>query len=239
MTKEKISVEKLKKADYDLVINFLEKHGMSKTNFINNCKKIEIHKLSNNKLHIINGYNPMTNVITCNKTNDLMRELIHAASSNKSMEQGITLKPNRVYKQKMGYGLNEGITDLFYEYISGNNGIFIFEKICAKVLEYAYGMNIYNSYFMSDDITFRNQFKNSIINLFTYLDNYSNTRLNLYIDKINHKGISTARKNAVKALIELTTDELLKFVSDSNKDCKTYLNTLLTDDVVSEILCQK
>ena len=217
---------KITKEEYSFIISLLDKYKMDKTNFINNAKKLKINKVDEKKL-IVNGYDPIANIIYYNDRSNLICELLHVASSNNNICQGIIVKPNKVYTRPFGIALNEGITDLFLERGTKREGYFPFEKACAKTLKYAYGNQIFDAYFKNDDGTFRHQFDKSITVFMDYLDDYSN--LALYARNCMQKDnkLPVGLSDAIKILMDIIVDELLKIITNDKKDCRAHLEKQL------------
>lgn len=218
---EIIEKRKITKEEYDLIITILDKYKMNKDNFIINSKTLVLNKINTDEI-IINGYNAPSNNIYYNNNSNLICELLHAASSTRSPYQGICIKPNKIYKKTVGYALNAGITDLFLELGKRKEGYHSFEKVCAKTIKYAYGIDIFNCYFMNDDISFRLFFNKYFDNFIACLDECSNKILFIKMNKLNGQ-IKEMLDTDIKVLMTITINELLKVTSDSGKNCKNYL----------------
>ena len=149
-----LETRKITQDEYDLIMGILNKYKMSSELFINNCKSLVMNKIDSDEF-IINGYDSPNNTLYYNDKSDIISSLLRVASSTTSPYQGICIKPNIRYKKTANYALNEGINDLFLELGTKREGFYPFEKICAKVMKYAYGSKIFNCYFMNDDASFR------------------------------------------------------------------------------------
>ena len=218
------------------IINLLDKYKMDKTNFINNAKTLKINKVKEPKL-IVNGYDPLDNIIYYNDKSNYVCELLHVASSKNDVYQGIIVKPNKVYKKPFGFGLNEGITDLFLYRATKKEGYFPFEKICAKVLKYAYDNQIFDAYFKNNDSVFRHQFglDKDITSLMMNLDEYTELALIAKNEMLLRKELPLGLANATKIMMNMVIEELLEFVKDSKKDCKAYLEKQLKSKTMKPI----
>lgn len=229
-----LETRNISKEEYELITNLLDKYNMSKDNFIKNCKTLVINKIEYN-YHIVDGYDPIKNIIMYNDKSNLVCEFLHVASSNRDKQLGICIRPNKVYKKSIGLGLNEGITDLFMTYCTNNKPYYCFERIVAKTLEYAFGIQIYNYYFLSDDAEFRFLFNRDYIKLLNNLDDYTYSMIgirNLYL----HDGkIPRGTDSALKIFMEVVIENLLNVVKDCGKDCKSYINELLKSNEMIDI----
>ena len=213
---------KITKEETTFIINLLDKYKMDKTDFINNAKNLKLNKVNETKL-IVNGYDPEANIIYYTDKSNYVCELLHVASSNKNIYQGIIVKPNKVYKKPFGIALNEGITDLFLERATKKEGYFPFEKVCAKVLKYAYGNQIFDAYFKNNDGVFRHQFGKDITSFMDYLDEYSHLALIARYSMLTDKKLPLGLANAIHIMMDLTIEELLKIVANDKKDSRAYL----------------
>ena len=225
---------KISNEEHKLITNLLDKYKMDKTNFVNNAKTLVFNKIDI-KGKILNGYDSSKNIINYNDKSNLTCELLHVASSNSGKVQGICIRPNKVYPKTIGYGLNEGITDLFLEYATNEEGSFPFEKICAKILEYAYGTNIFNYYFLSDDGEFRHQFNNEFSTFLSNLDDYSNAIMGAKILVLNNQFVPEEAIEVIKVYMDIVIEDLFGVVKDSKKDCTKYLKELLSSETMKPI----
>ncbi|MBR7042097.1 MAG: hypothetical protein IKI04_01205 [Bacilli bacterium] len=213
---------KITKEEYNLIIALISKYKLNSNNFINNSKTLLINKIDYNGM-IYNGYNPEKNIINYNESSNLIRELLHVASSNKSKYQGICIKPNRVYPESLGIGLNEGISDMFLELYNKEEGYFPFEKICAKTLKYVYTVKLFHFYFTNNDGSFRHYLGKNIASFLLDLDEYMDKMLYAkYLYQKNGK-IGEAMKLSIKVLMTVVINDLFKLIGESNKEYKNYL----------------
>ena len=220
--------------EYNLIINLLDKYKMDKTIFIKNAETLKLKKVQV-AYPIINGYDSKENAIYYNDNSNLTYELLHAASSKDKAYQGILVKPNGVYKKTFGFGLNEGITDLFLECANKEEGIFSFEKICAKVLKYAYGNQIFNAYFQNNDGMFRHQFDKDITHFMELLDEYTMLMLTARQEMQIYNRLSLGLANAIKILMDSVIKELLDIVKICKKDYRGYLQKQLKSKTMKPI----
>lgn len=230
-----VSSREITKKEYNLIINLLDKYKMDKSNFIKNCKTLKINKVTENRL-IVNGYDPIANIIYYTDKSNLICELLHVASSNNNVCQGIIVKPNKVYPKPFGIGLNEGITDLFLENALKEEGNFPFEKLCVKALKYVYGMNILNAYFKNDDSTFRHQFNDKDITKFmTSLDEYYSLILISKHQMLINNELPLGLANATKITMDIVLEELIKILKGSEKNYIRYIERALNSKSMKAI----
>ena len=217
-----IESRKITKEEYELIINLLSKYKMDSNNFVANSRSLTINKIEYNG-YIYNGYNPVKNTISYNERSNIIRELLHVASSTRSKYQGICIKPNRVYPESIGIGLNEGIADMFLELYNKEDGDFPFEKICAKTLKYVYTVKIFKFYFNNNDGAFRHFLGNNIASFLMNLDDYTNKML--YARYLYNKDgkIGEAMKLSLKVLMTVVINDLFKLIGDNNKEYQNYL----------------
>lgn len=204
------------KEEYNLIVSFLDKNKFSKELFINNSKTLVLKEVDGEET----GYNKEENTISYNAQSSIVRDLLKVSSSTKEYS-GICIKPNKVYTNPIGKALNEGITDLFLEFLTGEKGEYTFEKICAKVLAYAYGISIYNYYFTNDD-TFRFKFNEHFPIFMINLDGYHS-----YVNTL--KKYNREKDKMLDILMEIAIEDLLKVTSDRGKNVKEYLDELLKE----------
>ena len=217
-----IESRKITEEEYNLIINLLDKYKMNKKNFIRNANTLLLNKIDYQG-KIYNGYNPMENIINYNDRSNLIRELLHVSSSNRNPYQGISIKPNRVYNENIGIGLNEGIADMFLESYNKSNGDFPFEKICAKTLKYVYTVKVFNFYFMNNDGGFRYYFKKNISNFLIDLDDYTNKLLQAkHLYQTTGK-IGEGMKVSIKVLMTVVINDLFDILDGTDKAYKAYL----------------
>ena len=193
-----VKIRKITKKESALITDFLDKLEMDKTNFIKNSETLKIKEADIEGAFIINGYDPVDNIVIKTKDSSLPRELLHVASCNGAKEQGICVRPNRIYKKTFGHALNEGVTDLFLEKLTGEAPSFPVEKLCAEFIEHIYGINSLKYYFLSDDINFRHQFTNDITTLMYDLDDCYSMYLLALKAYSNKKELTISLKQAFK-----------------------------------------
>ena len=229
-----LSSRKITEAEYNLILKMLNKYQMSTDNFIKNSKTLLLNKIENT-IDIYNGYDPINNVILYNDSTNIIRELLHVASSSGKKEQGICIKVNRVYKKSRGYALNEGITDLFLEYANGDSGFYNFEKVCAKVLMYAFGVDIYKNYFLNDDGNFRHLFNNNFPKLLSSMDDYMVSMIKLKKLISLNKELPIGIFEIIKIYMDIVIEDLLKVTETSNEEGLNYLKDLLNSEDMTPI----
>ena len=195
---------------------------MPNINFINNVKTLELCKIDYTGA-ILNGYDSVNNILRYNDNSNIIRDLLHVASSTRSPYQGICVTPNLVFKESIGYAFNEGITDMFLDINTNVDNYFPFEKICAKVFKFAYGTKPFSFYFLGNDSAFRHQFNKDITRFMIDLDEYSSKMILVKRIYDTRGEIEPGMEYAIKILMDIVIKDLLKIVSDSDKDCKTYL----------------
>lgn len=217
--------------EYNTIISLLDKYKMDKDNFIKNSKSLVLKETTYPK-QIYNGYYPKDNIVVYNEKSNIIRELLHVASSNGTdNSQGIILRPSIIHAKPLGIGLNEGITDLFLEYSNSETTcLFPFEKLCAKVLEYAFGINLYNNYFLNDDVAFDVSLNDKYIDLLMSIEDYTILILRLKQILADKELLPRGVEAIVKIYMDMTIEDLLEVTKDSKKDCKSYIEKLLKED---------
>ena len=220
-----IESRKITKEEYDAITGLINKYKLNPNNFINNCKTLVLNRIEFNG-NIFNGYNPEKNTISYNDKSNIIRELIHVASSTKSAYQGICIKPNKVFPESMGIGLNEGITDMFLELYNKEEGEFPFEKICAEVLKHVFGVKLFNYYFNNNDGGFRFFFRRDISTFLIDLDEYFHKMM--YAKYLYHKDgkITRTLELSIKVLMTVIIDDLISLIGSDEKNRKYLFNKL-------------
>ena len=162
-----------------LVLDYLEKIGES-DNFKNNLKTLVIQKNAYlNPDQPDGNYNPHSNIITINKEEALIHELIHCASCKDYDNEGVLLikYPNDFDKDLIlsGKSFNEGFCDYLSKEIDPNYELrypleaLIVEKIIDK-----YGAEVIHCFLNSDPKKFHEFMNNNNLSpLLDDLDNYN------------------------------------------------------------------
>ena len=229
-----IESRKITDDEYNVVINLLDKYKLDKSNFVNNCKNLVLNKIDDER-YLYNGYIPEDNVILYNDKSNIVRELFHVASSTRSIYQGICIKPNKVFPESLGRSLNEGIADMFLELYNKEEGIFPFEKICAKLLKHVYTIKMFNFYFMNNDGGFRHCFDKDVASFLITLDEYSKKMI--YVRSIYQHGdeVNEMLKRSIKVLMTDAIDELLTLIGNTDEKNVTYLFNQLNSKTMKPI----
>lgn len=229
-----IESRSITKEEYDLIIGLIDKYKLDGKNFINNSKTLVLNKIDFDGI-IYNGYDASNNIINYNEKSNLVRELLHVASSTRSIYQGICVKPNRVYVESMGTGFNEGITDMFLELCNKEEGPFPFEKICAKTFQYVHTVKMFNLYFGNNDGGLRRFFSKDVTKFLMELDDYSSRMI--YYQRLLKNGIRIpeSTKLYMKLTMTIIIDDVFELLEGSNKDYKSYLFKLLKSKTMKPV----
>lgn len=190
------------KKEFEAIYTFLKQNSFPSENFE---KRIDNIIIINDEIkgYVAANWNASKNTLTYGDKINLIHELFHVASTSDNSETpGITKyekSSDPLGKTKIGYGLDEGITDMFTQIVDPNapSG-YPFERICAETLKEIFGIHIFDSYFNNsyDEFikSFPDNIKYNIISLMNYLDEYNKS-----VDKLLNKFENNSKDDILAA----------------------------------------
>ena len=229
----KIGYEVKEKDYFQKIYNYLKENNLDTTRFEEKLKKLQLVKTQKETYGTGAHYDEKDNKIVYTDEDDLYHEAFHVVT------KGIVLKPKE--GPKLGEGLNEGITDMFTKKVNPNAPTgYHFERICAEVLEKAYGTEVFNPYFEGSGLKFANQFDESaILCLMEDLDEYIELTREYYENMKNEQPIlgigeeiASCFDDVMKDLIDLCKDNSKKSI----KEIKKLLETEFSSEEMKPII---
>lgn len=198
------------------------------SNYLSNLETLNI--TNTNERNCLSCYNPVKNELYSKNEKADVYGLLYVASNDIN-------KPHTgvITEEDIGYGLNNGITDLFTSMINGKRLTYPIEAITASVLYAINDQIILKSYFENDHqnlVYILKEYKDLLVLLDSYHDNYLEL-FNLYKDKFLH---DRYYHNLVYGTTLKANDETLKEIENkiytlesSNYTYVADIITIMTD----------
>jgi len=193
-------------------------------NFINNLEDLKIK--TENMTGCISDYDYVNNAIYSGSDIGDVYGLLHVASNDRSKKYtGVILDNN------LGYGLNNGFTDLFTNDINNKKFSYLLEATIAKALLMINNNIVMHSYFTNNGEELR-EISNRVHELMKYMDSYHDTFIKLY---------SLYKEKFMKDYIFIKSKDAkneLKKINDNiyTLECSNFSNVYHVFDILIDII---